>query len=284
MSCTNKSRGKGLIVATTLFVALLGARAIALSEPPKIEPTSSQPSHYEFTKENISIPQGQVKIAGYLAKPKSDAPVPGLILIHEWYGLNDWVKQQADRFAEKGYVALAVDLYRGEVAKDGEHAHELMRGLPDERALGDIKAAFAELAMRKEVRGEKIGIIGWCMGGGFALKMAIEEPKVDACVICYGRPVTDVKQLTQIKCSILGIWGETDRGIDVEPFKKALKEAKVDATHHVFPGAGHAFLNQNNQRGYNKEQAEKAWKTIDDFLAKSLKRQPVGKQVEQKSP
>jgi carboxymethylenebutenolidase len=220
--------------------------------------------------ETITLTQGGVKFSCYVARPDVKAAAPGLILIHEWWGLNDWVRQQADRFAKMGYVAIAPDLYHGEVAKDAEHAHELMRGLTDERAVGDLQEAFKYLTENEATKGKPVGVIGWCMGGGFALRLAIAEPRIAASVVCYGRPVTDVEQLKKIKGPLLGIWGEKDRGIEVEPFKKALEQAKVKAEHHVYPDAGHAFLNETNERGYNKEQAEKAWKEIDRFLKAHL--------------
>lgn len=225
----------------------------------------------EIETTTIKLGEGDAEFNAYLAKPKTGKPGPAIILIHEWWGLNDWVKKQAERFAAQGYVAIAPDLYHGEVAEDGEHAHELMRGLADERAIADMKAAFDYLAKHESVDGKRIGIIGWCMGGGLALKLAIAEPKLACTVICYGRPVTDVEQLKKIKGAILGIWGETDRGIDVPPFEKALKEAGVKASHHVYPGAGHAFLNETNKRGYNAEQAKKGWVEIDKFFANELK-------------
>lgn len=275
----------GAIGAFSLVLTAFGSTLFAAGDPKaaddRLPKATTQPSHYEIKTEAIEIDSGRVKIKGYLAKPVTDRPAPGLLLIHEWYGLNDWVKQQADRFAEKGYVALAVDLYRGDVAADAERAHELMRGLPDERALGDMQAAFRALALREEVKGEKTGVIGWCMGGGYALRLAIEQQKLDAVVMCYGKPVTDPNILKQIHCPLLGIWGADDHGIDVDTFKAALKEAKVDSKHHVYPGAGHAFLNESNKRGYNKEQATKAWKVIDDFFAEHLRRKPVGSQVEE---
>lgn len=224
----------------------------------------------KIATEMITLSKGESTFKCYLARPTGDKPAPGILLIHEWWGLNDWVKRQADRYAEQGYVALAVDLYRGEVATDAEHAHELMRGLADERAVADLKQAFDYLADSKYTKGKKIGVMGWCMGGGFALQLALVEPKLACTVMCYGKPVTDVNRLRNIKGPLLGIWGEKDRGIDVPPFKKALEEAGVKATHHIYPGAGHAFLNETNKSGYNKEQAEKAWKEIDAFLKKSL--------------
>jgi carboxymethylenebutenolidase len=223
-----------------------------------------------ISTEMMTIGAGETKISCYMARPAGDKAGPGLILIHEWWGLNDWVKKQADRFAEQGYMALAVDLYRGEVAKDADHAHELMRGLADDRAVADLKEAFDYLANAPATKGHKIGVIGWCMGGGFALKLAIAEPRLACTVMCYGRQVNDVSELKKIKGPLLGIWGATDRGIEVEPFKKALQEAGIKNTHHVYPGAGHAFLNEDNKKAYNKEQAAKAWKEIDRFLKEGL--------------
>lgn len=231
---------------------------------------SKKDTKTEIETTTIKLGEGDAQFSAYLAKPKTDKPGPAIILIHEWWGLNDWVKKQADRFAAQGYVAIAPDLYHGEVAEDAEHAHELMRGLADERAVADMKAAFDYLAKSESVDNKRIGIIGWCMGGGYALHLAIAEPKLACTVMCYGRPVTDVRQLKKIKGPLLGIWGGTDRGIDVPPFEKALKEAGVKATHHVYPGAGHAFLNETNKRGYNAEQAKKAWKVIDQFFQSNL--------------
>lgn len=253
------------------FATVVALLALAMPGYSQDKPAPKKPTAPKIITETISIGQGDAKFSCYVARPKGDKPAPGLLLIHEWWGLNDWVKKQADRYAAMGYVTLAVDLYRGEVAKDAEHAHELMRGLADERALTDLKMAYAWLVKLKQTEGKPIGAMGWCMGGGFALKLAIAEPSLACTVVCYGKPVTDVEQLKKIKGPLLGIWGETDRGIEVAPFKKALDEAGVKHEHHIYPSAGHAFLNETNKRGYNKEQAEKAWKEIDGFLAQSLK-------------
>lgn len=252
---------------TGCLVACLGV-FLFLCDQAAAQPSKAGPAIHH---ETVSIKSGDAKVDCYLARPAGDKAGPGLILIHEWWGLNDWVKKQADRYAEQGYVALAVDLYRGEVAKDADHAHELMRGLPDERAVADLQAAFDYLAKSPATKGRKIGVIGWCMGGGFALKLAIAEPSLACTVMCYGRPVNDVNELKKIKGPLLGIWGANDRGIEVEPFKKALKEAGVKNAHHVYPGAGHAFLNDSNAKAYNKEQSAKAWKEIDGFLESNLR-------------
>jgi carboxymethylenebutenolidase len=259
------------VLLVTTALAFLSPLAQAQNKKPK-GPHKGSASPATIEKETVTIPQGDAKLSCYLARPMSKAMAPGLLLIHEWWGLNDWVKAQADRYAEQGYVVLAVDLYRGEVAKDPGHAHELMRGLSDERALADMRAAFNYLADQPATKGQPIGVMGWCMGGGFALRLAIAEPNVAATVVCYGKPVTDVAQLKGIKGPLLGIWGAKDRGIEVEPFKKALEQAGVHASHHIYPGAAHAFLNETNKQGYNKEQAKKAWKEIDGFLDTELKK------------
>lgn len=274
----------GVVAAAGLLV--LGTVQAAFEGPPQPagEPAKSVPPGAAIKAEVIEIGKGDGKFSCYFAHPAGDKPAPGLILIHEWWGLNDWVRRQADRFARQGYAALAVDLYRGEVAKDAEHAHELMRGLADERAVADLKAAFELLAGDERVRRmqlarttKSIGVIGWCMGGGFALKLAIAEPRLGCSVVCYGKPVTDVAQLRAIKGPLLGIWGATDRGIEVEPFKKALDQAGVKHEHHIYAGAGHAFLNETNKRGYSREQAELAWEEIDRFLRVWLRGEPPPK-------
>src|SRR5262249_19128148 len=119
------------------------------------------------------------KVSGYLAMPEgATGKNPAVILIHEWWGLNDQIKGLAEELAANGFEALAVDLYRGEVTDDPMKAHELMRGLPDDRAASDLKSAVDFLQKNSSVDPQKIGVIGWCMGGGYALAFTLEEPRV----------------------------------------------------------------------------------------------------------
>src|SRR5271156_5574612 len=136
--------------------------------------------------ETVKFPSGKETIEGYLAVPEKPGRYPAVIVIHEWWGLNDWGKEQTVKLAEQGYVALAVDLYRGKVATDPAEAHELMRGLPQDRAIRDLQSGFVFLATRKDVNANRIGSIGWCMGGGFSLQLAIHTPRLAACVVNYG--------------------------------------------------------------------------------------------------
>ena len=211
---------------------------------------------------------------GYLATPSGAGKHPAIIVIQEWWGLNDWVKDQAKRFADQGYVALAPDLYRGKVASSADEAHELMRGLPDDRAMADMKGAFNYLAARKDVDAKHIGVIGWCMGGGYALMLATAEPRLAAGVINYGHLMTDPKTIKSIKVPLLGNFGADDRGIpaaDVNAFEASLKKAGKSADFKVYPGAGHAFMNPNNKGGYVEGAAADAWKRIDRFFARRLR-------------
>jgi carboxymethylenebutenolidase len=212
---------------------------------------------------------------GYLATPAKDSGKhPAVIVIQEYWGLNDWVREQAKRFADQGYVALAVDLYRGTVAATPDEAHELMRGLPEDRAMADLKAAFNYLASRKDVDAKRIGVIGWCMGGGYALMLATQEPRLAAGVVNYGHLMTDPKTISSIKVPLLGNFGAEDRGIpaaDVREFESALKKAGRIADFKVYPGAGHAFMNPNNKGGYVATAAADAWNRIDHFFAERLR-------------
>jgi carboxymethylenebutenolidase len=223
----------------------------------------------------ITFPTEPPGGGGFLAVPATPGKHPALIVIQEWWGVNDWIREQTMRFAKDGYVALAVDLYRGKVAKTQDEAHELMRGLPQDRALADLEQGFKVLASRKDVDPNRIGVIGWCMGGGYALDFTVAEPRLAASVINYGHLMVDPKTIASIKPPILGNFGAEDRGIppaDVKAFDAALKKAGKSADIKIYEGAGHAFMNPNNTGGYVKAAADDAWARIDAFLGKTLKR------------
>jgi len=213
--------------------------------------------------------------SGYLVTPTAKGKHPAIIVIQEWWGLDDWIKSQADRFAAQGYVALAPDLYRGQVAHDPTLAHELMRGMPDDRAMNDLKGAFNELITRRDVDPARVAVIGWCMGGGWALKLASAQPRVKALVINYGQLMTDPASVANLRPAILGNFGAEDRGIppaDVKAFESTLKQTGHDADIKIYEGAGHAFMNPNNKEGYVPAAAADAQARIDAFLAKQLGR------------
>lgn len=223
----------------------------------------------------IEFPSSGGNASGYLALPAAggDAKKPALVVIQEWWGLNDWIKTNADEFAKRGYVALAIDLYRGKVAANADEAHELMRGLPEDRAAADLKAAVDALAARPDVDPARIGAVGWCMGGGHALGLATREPRLKAAVINYGRLVTDPAAIQGIHASIMGNFAGEDRGIavtDVNAYEAAMKAEKKSVDIKVYPGAGHAFMNPNNAKGYDAKAADDAWARIYGFFSKEL--------------
>ena len=149
-----------------------------------------------------------------------------------------------------------------------------MRGLPDDRSTRDLLAAANYLRSQKNVKADKVGSVGWCMGGGYSLNLAINDPKLAAAVINYGHLATEPETLKKINAPILGLFGGKDRGIPVDDVQKFAAELKkqgktVDIT--VYPNAGHAFENPNNKDGYRADDAAAAWKRTVDFFAKYLK-------------
>src|ERR1700735_2601705 len=161
----------------------------------------------------VSYKSGDETVQGVLYTPAGKGPFPALIVVHEWWGLNDWVREQASKLADQGYEALAIDLYRGKVATTPDMAHEIMRGVPEDRAKRDLHAAFEFLQSQPNVRKDRIGAIGWCMGGGYSLDVALQEPTLVADVINYGHLATDAEALKKINAPILGLFGAQDHGI-----------------------------------------------------------------------
>ncbi len=223
--------------------------------------------------ETVTYPSGSETINGYLALPEGGGKHSAIIVIHEWWGLNDWVKEQAQKFAGQGYVALAVDLYRGKVATTPDDAHILMRGLADDRGLRDLQAAYSYLSSRPDVNPAKIGSIGWCMGGGWSIKLAEDQPNLAACIVNYGSLPSDPAIIAKIHAPIQGNFGADDRGIpptDVRAFESAMKAAGKFTDIRIYDGAGHAFQNPDNKQGFRPEAAADAGQRISAFFQKYL--------------
>jgi carboxymethylenebutenolidase len=219
--------------------------------------------------ETVQFKSGDQTISGFLATPAGAGKHPAIIVIHEWWGLNDWVKEQTEKLAGQDFVALAVDLYRGKTTTDPAEAHELMRGLPQDRAIKDLKAAFDYLATRPDVKPESIGVIGWCMGGGLAVQLAVHEPRLKACVVNYGALPTDPGDIQNIGAPILGNFGALDKGItpdDVKAFQTAMAKLKKFVSLKIYDNAGHGFENPNNTAAYRPEAAADAWNRTLLFL------------------
>jgi carboxymethylenebutenolidase len=224
--------------------------------------------------ETVSYKSGDETVSAYLALPDGAGKHPAIIVIHEWWGLNDWVKEQAQKYAAQGYVVLAVDLYRGKVAANPDEAHILMRGLPDDRGMRDLEAAFAYLSSRPDVNTGKIGSIGWCMGGSWSIKLAVDQPKLAACVVNYGWLPSDAALVAKIKAPVQGNFGADDQGIpakDVQAFEAAMKADGKITDIKIYDGAGHAFQNPNNKQGYRPDATADASQRITAFFQKYLR-------------
>ena len=214
-------------------------------------------------------------VQGYLAYPAAaEGGLPGVLVFHEWWGLNDNIRAMANQLAGEGYVALAVDVYGGRAATDPEAARALMeQAMKDPDALRqNLRQAHAYL--KEQVKATRIGTIGWCFGGGLALREALlMSDQVDAAVVYYGYVGSDPQELKALKAPLLGLFGGADQGIppgDVHKFEAALKALGKDAEIHIYEGAGHAFANPSGQN-YQPVAAADAWKRSLAFLAAHLK-------------
>jgi carboxymethylenebutenolidase len=212
-------------------------------------------------------------IVGYVAHPEGELPKAGLVVIHEWWGLNDNVKAMARRLAGAGYLALAVDLYEGEVADDRTDASRLARA-SGERTVQILDNLGQAIEHLRSAGVERIGVIGWCFGGGWSLRTALAFPdQVDATVIYYGRLTTDQDELQSLSSPVLGIFGALDEGIPVatvREFQAALDALDKEAAIHIYEDADHAFANPSGTR-YNETAAEDAWAKTLAFLSQHLK-------------
>lgn len=223
----------------------------------------------------VSYKSGDETVQAILYTPTGHGPFPAIIVIHEYWGLNDWVKEEASKLSDQGYVTLAIDLYRGRVATTPDVAHEIMRGVPEDRAKRDLHAAFEFMASQPNVKKDRIGAIGWCMGGGYSLDVALQERTLAADVINYGHLATDPDALKKINAPILGSFGGLDHGItpdDVHKFEVAMKQLGKKVDVKIYDDAGHAFENPNNKDGYRAADTADAWQRTTDFFAITLKK------------
>ena len=216
---------------------------------------------------------GDDLVYGYFAAPADVVePLPAVILIHEWWGLNDNIRAMADRLAGEGYMVLAVDMYGGRVAGSAADARQLMLEVVEEPELANenIRSAYAFL---ETAGAPRIGSLGWCFGGGWSLNTARLFPDdLDASVIFYGRVIDDEDALRPVNVPILGLFGAEDTGIpvaSVEAFRDALERLRKNYEVHIYPDAGHAFANPTGTN-YDEEVAIDAWDKTLEFLARHL--------------
>lgn len=202
--------------------------------------------------------------------------LPAVIMIHENKGLNDNIKKMANLLARKGYVVLAVDLFKGEVTTDRNRSSELSQYVRDNQyiATANLKSAVKYLSSLPNVNPEKIVSLGWCFGGGQSLQLALnsQDHPLAATIIYYGRLLTDKSSLANIKWPVLGIFGDQDNSIPVDSvkaFEMALNSNGISNEIYIYKGAGHAFANPSGEN-YAPKETQDAWQKTLAFLEKHV--------------
>jgi carboxymethylenebutenolidase len=222
-----------------------------------------------------------VHIAAFLARPAGTGPYPAILVLQEWWGLNDHIKDIAMRFAQEGYVALAPDLYSrqgNKVTSDPDEAGNLMGNLNDDVALKDLRAAVTYVKNQPQVDGAKIGVIGFCMGGTYALLSAENLPDIKASApfygqIVYDRPGGPIDQVSQLGCPLMYIYGDADGWITtdhVDRLEAALKQHGKNGQVIRYTGAPHAFFNDTRPDSYRPNDARDAWDRTLKFFTQHL--------------
>lgn len=246
------------------------ALALALTACASAPSSPSVPSTPPLDGESVTYYQNA---QGYLSLPEGEGPHPAVILIHEWWGLNDQIRGMADKFADEGYVALAVDLYNGQAATTPEEARTLATSVREntQEAMANLTAATQYLTSLDSVDEERLASAGWCFGGQWSYEMAKNNMGVDASVMYYGR-FNEEDDLEQMTAHIQGHFGEDDTGIpvdDVKAFRAKLQTLSGEHQIFIYENAGHAFMNEDSD-SYREESAEKAWERTMDFLEEVL--------------
>jgi len=215
-------------------------------------------------------PAGET-LTGYWARPAGDGAWPAVIVVQEWWGLNEHIKDVTRRIAREGYVALAPDLYKGQVATEPDAARKLVLELDMPAAVQEIGAAIDYLLAQEFVSGDKAGIVGFCMGGRLVLMTALTNDNLAVAVPFYGSPLTPA-EAANVKAPVLGLYGADDSGIpvaDVQAMAEALTVAGIDNEMQIYPGAPHAFFNDTRE-SYRPEAAADAWQRMLTWFEKYL--------------
>jgi carboxymethylenebutenolidase len=243
--------------------------ASAIAEPPPAQSSTGS----QLIAESAAYPgvEGET-LTGYLARPAGEGRRPGVIVIQEWWGLNEHIRDVARRFAQAGFVALAPDLYHGVVVSEPDEARKLVMELDMDEAVREIRQAVAFLGAQDYVAGPQVGIVGFCMGGRLVLQTARAEDHLGAAVVFYGSPLTP-QEASEVKAPVLGLYGALDHipVVDVRAMHEAFDRAGVDNELHVYEGAGHAFFN-DTRSSYRPEAAADAWPRTLSWFREHLSR------------
>jgi carboxymethylenebutenolidase len=232
-----------------------------------------------MTGSMIEVADDGDALPAYVASPSSGSG-PGVIVIQEWWGLVPHIKSVADRFAREGFVALAPDLYRGKATAEPDEAVKLLMEMRIDQAAKDLSGAVDRLLSMTQTTGTRVGVVGFGMGGGLAIKLATIQPEVGAVVSYYGFPRQDMSwDLGSIQGAVLGHYVDHDDLASLElaqDMERELLDAGVPATFYVYPWVSHAFFNDDRPEVYDQASAELSWQRTVEFLKEHLgHEQPV---------
>lgn len=209
---------------------------------------------------------------GYLAIPENGKGV-GVIVLQEWWGLVPHIKDVAERFANEGFVALAPDLYDGQVGKSPDEAGKLMMALNIGETEKKLRGAVEYLLNHESVTGEKVGTVGFCMGGMLSLFAATKNENVGACVVFYGIHPAVQLELENLQAPVLGIYAENDGFVPPSAVKELAEKFEASGKsfeYKIYENADHAFFNDTRTEVYNKDYAEDAWQRVLKFYRENL--------------
>jgi carboxymethylenebutenolidase len=225
--------------------------------------------------QDVEFASNGATAGGYLALPPSGSG-PGVLVIQEWWGLNDQIRRTADRFASEGFVALAPDFYHGQEVKIGEpdEAGKMLMALDIDRAGKDARGAARYLVNHPATRGDKVGVIGYCMGGQLALLTGTVAPdEIGAVVDMYGIHPNVQPDFSKMHARVLALFAELDGFVNQEArqnLAQQMQQAGVRYDAHTYPGVDHAFMNDERPEVYREDVAEDAWRRVLDFLRREL--------------
>jgi carboxymethylenebutenolidase len=269
------------IAIFTVFFESSSAFAQAQVDNEVANASSENIANVEMNNEGKSVTYFD-NVSGYLATPQgnistSDKTLPAVVMIHEWWGLNDNMKEMADQLANEGHVVLAADLFNGTVAANPEEAGQLAGAVRDNpsNAITNLQSAVRYLASLENVNSSRIASLGWCFGGGQSLQLALNaEPSfpLAATALYYGNLVVDQEELSKLKWPVLGIFGNQDQSIpvaQVRQFQESLNATSVPNEIYVYDGVGHAFANPSNDN-YAPQETFDAWEKTLAFLKKNV--------------
>jgi carboxymethylenebutenolidase len=227
----------------------------------------------DIQTETLQFPSNGRTTPGFLARPRGDGPFPGVIVVQEWWGLDDHIKDVAQRFAREGFAALAPDLYHGNVTHEPNKAEKLMMSLDMNSAGRELAKGADYLASQPYTSGRGIGATGFCMGGGLALTLACDSPHVRAAAAFYGVNPDPVDKVQNLRGPVLAIYAEHDSwaGPEVrERLRQALERHGKQHEIRVYPGTQHAFFNDTRADAYSREPATDAWNRALSLFRQNL--------------